>query len=240
MNLGRDKFRFLIFGQLFWGMSFFLPNDAGARTDEDSKKDLSPRDQGSKKSWQLVLRLSKLLGKIKQKPLNQRELFLLKLTGSISLGAVVLSLIIFPINHKFSQLNRTIREKEYLYQKYSRLLAKGETLNLVYQRYKDLFKSNQRSEDITVVLFEEISQITQESGISLVKVKTQSREKTQQYQRVSLEVELVGRFDSFFTFVQKIEESPVFLKIDALRLVPQVNNSEVLTGRCTISLFVFS
>lgn len=168
---------------------------------------------------------------MKSKLLSKREKRLLKITGCV----LVISLFIYTgvnIFYKLRDINKEVKEKEFILYKYLSALGREETV-LQEQHYKDILLERS-SADIDDELTKEVGSLAGASNVKIERIKTLSMERGKGYGKFFLEVEVGGDFTSLFRFINQLEASPLFIKIYSCRFYPQGGTS--LPLQCKITL----
>ncbi|UCC95460.1 MAG: type 4a pilus biogenesis protein PilO [Candidatus Omnitrophota bacterium] len=170
----------------------------------------------------------------KARPLSKREKLILYIALVLFVCVLAFNFLLTPLIEKLTKINQEIEQKAFLLKRHYRLMRKGKNLLPQYENYKEKLEKGITSEELVATLFEEIEVSAKKFGVIIEKIKPQPIEEKEGYKEVSLEVELVGKLGPIFQFINKLENSPSFIKVSALRLLPQPRSSSQL--RCRISL----
>lgn len=176
---------------------------------------------------------------MKLKALSKREKIIFSITLAILFFGLSFAFVLVPVLDKISTMDEEIAAKKKLYEKYSNLINKGGDILSLYEGYKDTLQADAGHGDIDELLFNDINGLAKKSGLAIERIKLQPIEEKKGYRQASLEVEMGGDLNTFFQFINELENLSVFIKMSALRIVPQTGSSSGLRFRIMLSRISF-
>jgi Tfp pilus assembly protein PilO len=175
---------------------------------------------------------------MKIRAFSSREKFILRIT----LITGVVSLLLygwFLASDKLVKLDDDIEKKRDLLQKYLYAIGEKDRGYAEYRNYMDVLEDRRSPGEVETQVFKEVKNLAQSFNLTIERIKPLPLKETKKYKEILLEVELGGTFAPLFQFINKLENSPSFIRILSLRLYPQSGMSFPLRCRITLSRVIF-
>jgi len=158
------------------------------------------------------------------------------------LGTLVIGLAInggMFLFAKISELNRDIERKTLLLKRHSRLIQRGESIQSLYFNYRGIIDSKNPLEEAGTDLFKKVKSLTQSLNMTVERVMPLPVKERKDYKETALEVELGGDLKAIFQFINRVEDSLLFVKIVSLYICPQGGSGLPLRCKVTLSKLFF-
>lgn len=142
---------------------------------------------------------------------------------------LILERIVFrPLADKLAGLNQEIQLKETRLIKGLRAQGQRDKIIKDYKSYEGYLKLKGSDEEIVSELLREIERLARESTVSILDIKPQSMNKRAMYKEYTIEVRSEATFKDIITFLYRLNNSLLLLRVEKLVLSLKEENSDIL------------
>lgn len=158
----------------------------------------------------------------------------------IGVAYVAYQYMIKPANKQFAEAKVRVQAKLDKLNEFEKATAEAENLAKQLEQLQEAVKFFESklppTSEIDKVL-QDITVIAQKQGLRSKRVLTQARKDNSGYVEQPLKMELVGNFNSFYSFLLEIEKLPRIMKFRELELKKQANSEGQIEANFVMSIF---
>lgn len=167
--------------------------------------------------------------------LNKREKQIFY--GCIALVSLfIMERVIFkPFTDKLAELRNEISLKEAKLIKGLRAEAQRDQILKEYKGYEGYLKVKGSDEEIVSEFLREVERLARESAVSVSDVKPQSSRKRGLYNEYNIEVRTEATLKDIVTFLYRLNNSVLLLRVEKINLTLKDENSDVLKVNMVLS-----
>ncbi|MEI8350435.1 MAG: hypothetical protein WCI77_09840 [Candidatus Omnitrophota bacterium] len=169
-----------------------------------------------------------------QRIITKRERVVLSFTVGIIVFSIVFNFAISPLLNTFDTVTKEIVVARARLEKYSRLLARKEYIERIYNKFSRDISTLGQSQGSLVDVLSELEKIAKDSGVRIVDIRPQNLNDVKQQKEVLVDLRTDGAMDQHLKFIYKIENSLSLLQIRRFQLLAKPG-SQSLEGAFSIS-----
>jgi type IV pilus assembly protein PilO len=158
----------------------------------------------------------------------------------LGLSAVGYQYMIRPANKEFAQAKTRVDTKIAQLAKFEEATAAAEDLNKQVEQLQEAVKFFESRLPPTSQIHEVLQQVTliaQKQGLHPKTIRTLVSKDNSGYVEQPLNMELVGNFSSFYSFLLELEKLPRIMKIRELTLEKQNSDEGQISAKFIVSIF---
>ena len=167
--------------------------------------------------------------------LTKREKQIFYVCVSLVSVLILQGIVFKPLADKLSDLNHEIQLKETKLIKGLRAEKQRDLILKVYKGYEGYLKVKGSDEEIVSELLREIERLARESAVSISDIKPQSTNKRSMYKEYTIEVRSEATLKDIITFLYRLNNSVLLLRVEKLVLTLKEENSDTLKVNMLLS-----
>jgi type IV pilus assembly protein PilO len=156
------------------------------------------------------------------------------------LAVVGYQYMIKPANSHLAEAKGRLETKLTQFSKFGKAAAAAEGLTKQLEELEEaikFFESKLPPKSQVHVVLEQVTVIAQKQGLKPKTIRTLKKKDNSGYIEQPLEMELVGNFSSFYSFLLELEKLPRIMKIRELKLDKQANTEGQIAADFVVSIF---
>jgi Tfp pilus assembly protein PilO len=166
--------------------------------------------------------------------LNKREKRLLVVCIITALIFISFTYVVEPFVSRWSEVKKSISQKELLLEKGKRTVNRKDILANEYERvHSQVLSAGSTEEEISSFL-SEIESLSGE-GIRITNIKPRSIDEEEPYKLMSIELDLEAEIIPLSRFLYDLYQSPMLLELEQFDLSPKARETQILKGHMIVS-----
>jgi type IV pilus assembly protein PilO len=156
------------------------------------------------------------------------------------LAVVGYQYMIKPANSHLAEAKGRLETKLTQFSKFGKAATAAEGLTKQLEELEEaikFFESKLPPKSQVHVVLEQVTVIAQKQGLKPKTIRTLKKKDNSGYIEQPLEMELVGNFSSFYSFLLELEKLPRIMKIRELKLDKQANTEGQIAADFVVSIF---
>ena len=158
----------------------------------------------------------------------------------IGIAPVSYRYMIKPANERMAKQEQQIQEKLVKLAKFEKATSAASSLNEQLKQLEEaivFFESRLPPKSDIAAVLEQVTVIAQKQGLKPKTIRMLTKKNNSGYVEQPIKMELVGNFDSFYSFLLELEKLPRIMKIRQLKLDKKNKDDGQISADFIVSIF---
>ncbi|MBL7071960.1 MAG: hypothetical protein ISS26_07330 [Candidatus Omnitrophica bacterium] len=163
------------------------------------------------------------------KNISKREKWFGAATLGIALAALAYNMIMEPLTGMWKSLDDSIRQREILLTKHSRILRNGEKISKLDKEYSKYFQETMlRPEEESAMALGQIERLARGANVHITNIKPMGIRRHENFNRFTYKVTSESRSEELAKFIYELQSSEQLMKVERMVLRAKEKEADII------------